>query len=299
MRPDRDRASALSLFARGRHIGRRVGDEGRRDAGSRSLVVALARGGAMADHVRRNDGLTAAAERRVLQAIARRLPRWMHSDHLTSIGVAGMTIAATGYAVAPLAAHGLWLATAGLIANWFGDSLDGTLARLRKEERPRYGFYLDHALDTFGTGVLIGGMALGGLLSPPAGLALFSAYVAVCQETALATHALGEFRLAWWRLGPTELRMGLIAANAVAWAAALRGYTVSGAFDAGAWIATVGLAITWTRSVMVHGAALYALEPRPRGGAGRQSAFSSGGSTARNSELNRSVNCPSSAVTRS
>ena len=140
---------------------------------------------------------------------------------------------------------------------------------------------------------------LGGLLSPLAGLALFSAYVAVCQETALATHALGEFRLAWWRLGPTELRMGLIAANAVAWAAALRGYTVSGAFDAGAWIATVGLAITWTRSVMVHGAALYALEPRPRGGAGRQSAFSSGGSTARNSELNRSVNCPSSAVTRS
>lgn len=224
----------------------------------------------MTDHVRTNDGLTARVERRALHAIASRLPRWMHSDHLTSIGVAGMTLAATGYAVAPLAAHGLWLATAGLIANWFGDSLDGTLARLRREERPRYGFYLDHALDTFGTGMLIAGMALGGLLTPLAGLALFAAYVAVCQETALATHALGEFRLAWWRIGPTELRLGLMAANAVAWVAALRGHSLAGAFDVGAWLATTGLAITWARSVVAHGATLYALEPRPSRGAGAE-----------------------------
>jgi len=216
----------------------------------------------MSDHVRVNDGLTASAERRLLHALARRLPRWMHSDHLTGLGVAGMTLAATGYAVAPLAAHGLWLATAGLLANWFGDSLDGTLARVRHEERPRYGFYLDHALDTFGTGLLVAGMAIGGLLSPMAGALLFAAYVAVCQEAALATHALGEFRLAWWRLGPTELRIGLAVANAIAWLAAMRGYHVAGMFDVGAWIATTGLAVTWVRSVTHHCAVLFALEPR-------------------------------------
>ena len=279
----------------------------------------------MADHIRVNDGFTAQVERRALTAIARRLPSWMHSDHLTGLGVAGMSLAAAGYAVAPLAAHGLWLASAGLIANWFGDSLDGTLARLRREERPRYGFYVDHALDTFGTAMLIGGMAVGGLLSPLAGLALFSAYVAVCQEVALATHALGEFRMAWWRLGPTELRIGLILANAAAWLAAQRGYQVTGAFEVGAWVATIGLAITWTRSVIAHAATLYRLEPRvrrdtapdhgrggcpagrqsrrraphrtraaglarhPRGRSRCQSARSSGGNTARNSTPKRST----------
>ncbi len=259
----------------------------------------------MADHVRLNDGLTAHVERRALHAIARRLPSWMHSDHLTGIGVAGMSLAAAGYAVAPLAAHGLWLATAGLIANWFGDSLDGTTARLRHEERPRYGFYLDHALDTFGTGLLIAGMALGGLLSPLAGLALFSVYVAVCQEVALATHALGEFRMAWFRLGPTELRIGLILANTVTWVAALRGHQVNGAFELGAWIATIGLAVTWTRSVVAHAAVLYRLEPRVRAKAAPessrppQSALSSGGRTARNSALKRSTYWDSSALTRS
>lgn len=216
----------------------------------------------MADHVRLNDALTAQAERRALHAIARHLPAWMHSDHLTSLAVAGMSLAAAGYAVAPLAAHGLWLASAGLVANWFGDSLDGTVARVRREERPRYGFYLDHALDTFGTALLVGGMALGGLLSPLAGLALLAAYVAVCQEVALATYALGEFRMAWWRLGPTELRIGLILANTALWLVARRGHQVAGAFDVGAWVATVGLAVTWARSVVVHGAALYGMEPR-------------------------------------
>ena len=105
----------------------------------------------------------------------------------------------------------VWLPALGLVVvalavNWFGDSLDGTLARVRKHERPRYGFYVDHVLDVVGITMLVGGMALSSFMSPIVALALLVAYLLVSAEVFLATAVNGEFRMSFLSVGPTELR---------------------------------------------------------------------------------------------
>jgi phosphatidylglycerophosphate synthase len=139
--------------------------------------------------------------------MARRLPPWVNSDHLSVLGLLGMAAAGACFAavqITPWAAAG---AVAALAVNWFGDSLDGTLARVRDRQRPRYGFYVDHVIDIAGTTMLFAGMACSGLMSPLLALAVLATYLLVAAEAYLATHAAGVFRLSFMGIGPTELRL--------------------------------------------------------------------------------------------
>ena len=138
----------------------------------------------------------------------------MSSDHLTLLGLLAMPAAGLAFAAIPIAPWSAALFAAALAVNWFGDSLDGTLARVRCQPRPRYGYYVDHVIDLAGTAALIGGMAASGLMNPTVALALLAAYFLVSAETYLATHSVGVFRLSFAGVGPTELRI-LLAIGAV------------------------------------------------------------------------------------
>src|SRR5690349_4094689 len=146
--------------------------------------------------VRLHTSFLAAAEKRLLVRIATRLPRWINSDHLTALaafamlGVGGCFWAG---AETPRAVLGIIPL---LALNWFGDSLDGTVARVRHQERPRYGYYVDHVLDAVGFAALVGGLILGGFMTPAIGLGLLSAYYALVVEIALAARARGVFKMA-------------------------------------------------------------------------------------------------------
>jgi phosphatidylglycerophosphate synthase len=158
--------------------------------------------------------MLAAAEKRLLIWIARRLPRWVTSDQLSALGLASMAAAAAAFAALP----STWAALsviAALAANWFGDSLDGTLARVRNQQRPQFGFYVDHVIDVAGTAMLLAGMAWSGVMAPTLAFFTLSAYLMVMAESFLATHSLGLFRMSFLGVGPTELRL-LLGAGALA-----------------------------------------------------------------------------------
>ena len=165
--------------------------------------------------VREHNSILAVTEKRCLIWMAERTPRWINSDHLTLLGLLAMLMAGVSYWLAAgnllwLHAVNLWLAV-----NWLGDSLDGTLARVRNRQRPRYGFYVDHVVDTFGALFLLGGMALSGLVSPPVAAALLIGYYVLAIDSYLATHALGVFRISLAGFGPTELRILLAIGNLI------------------------------------------------------------------------------------
>jgi phosphatidylglycerophosphate synthase len=157
--------------------------------------------------------LVARAEKRVLVWLAERTPPAINSDHLTLLGLGAQVMAGVSYALA--GANRLWLVAAiGFLAlNWLGDSLDGTLARVRQNQRPRYGFYVDHMMDSLGAVALMGGLALSGYMDPSIAVSLLVAFLLLSIQSYLATYALGEFRLSFWTLGPTELRILLAAGN--------------------------------------------------------------------------------------
>jgi archaetidylinositol phosphate synthase len=159
-----------------------------------------------ADAPREKTFLLARPEQKLLEAIARRLPAFVRPDHLTALAL----VAAVGFAVA--AAYGAFFVAAGLlVVHWFGDSLDGTLARVRHAERPRYGYYLDHLADALATALVGLGLGLSGSMHLVAGLVLVIAYLALSINAYLETQALGRFSLGYGRLGPTEARLALIA----------------------------------------------------------------------------------------
>src|SRR3954452_19696934 len=159
-----------------------------------------------ADASREKAFLLAVPEQRLLEAIARRLPGFVRPDHLTVLALAA------GGAFAVAAWSGSFLIAAGLLAvHWFGDSLDGTLARVRKAERPRYGYYLDHLADAFATALIGLGLGLSSSMHLTAGLVLVVAYLALSINSYLETQALGRFSLGCGRLGPTEARIALVA----------------------------------------------------------------------------------------
>src|SRR5215470_586128 len=166
-------------------------------------------------HVREHRSILAAAEKRLLIFIAERLPRFINSDHLTSLALAGMALAGAAFAAARWDRRALWLVVIALALNWFGDSLDGTLARVRRTERPRYGFYIDHVLDIAGAALLFGGLACSPFMTPLVALVLLVAYLLVAGEVFLATAVRGVFRMSVAGIGPTELRL-LLGAGAVA-----------------------------------------------------------------------------------
>ena len=162
---------------------------------------------------------------------------------------------------------GLALASVWLAVNWFGDSLDGTLARVRNRQRPRYGFYVDHVVDEIGIAALLGGLALSGYVTPAAAIALLLAYFMVCLEVFLATHCVGTFRMSYMKIGPTELRILLVVGNTVA--AFHPHATLFGRefqlFDVGSGVGAVGLLVTFIASAVEHTRTLYRLEPIPAG----------------------------------
>jgi phosphatidylglycerophosphate synthase len=158
-------------------------------------------------------GLTESIEKRALLWLAARMPARVHSDHLTALGFASTLAAALLYAGSASHPWLVLLVNLALVANWFGDSLDGTLARLRGRSRPRYGFYADHLVDSIGATALVLGLGLSGLMSPLVAAMVLVAYLLLSIETYLATYALARFKIAYGGFGGTELRIALALVN--------------------------------------------------------------------------------------
>lgn len=157
-----------------------------------------------------NRSLTAAAEKRLLVWMARRAPQWITSDRLTLLGLGAQIGAGICYALARHNHLTLVLACVCVALNWLGDSLDGTLARVRQQQRPRYGFYVDHMVDIFGAAALMAGLALSGLLHEATAAALLAAFLLLAGESYLATYTLGRFEMSQGFFGPTEIRILLV-----------------------------------------------------------------------------------------
>ena len=162
---------------------------------------------------RRQESVLAGVERRALLWLAQRTPATINSDHLTILGFAAQITTGVAYAYSRSHRYALIVAIVALALNWLGDSLDGTLARYRNRQRPRYGFYVDHMVDSFGALALMGGLALSGYMHPYIAIGLLIGFLLLSIQTYLATHALGEFRLSFWHFGPTELRILLAIGN--------------------------------------------------------------------------------------
>ena len=209
--------------------------------------------------VRRNGSLTAAAEKRLLVWMAERAPAWVTSDGLTLLGFGAQIAAGACYAMARYDRRWLALGIWFIVLNWLGDSLDGTLARVRHQQRPRYGFYVDHIIDTFGAAFLMGGLAISGYLHWSVAIAMLVAFLMVSIEVYLATYTLGQFRLSYGMFGPTEMRIALCAGNIALiykpWAHVL-GYPVR-LFDFGGAVATAGMLGIMIVSAIRHTAQLY------------------------------------------
>ena len=159
------------------------------------------------------DSVLAVAEKRLLIWMAERTPAWVNSDHLTIVGFGAQLLTGLAYSLSDV--HRGWLIAAigFLVLNWLGDSMDGTLARVRQQQRPRYGFYVDHILDSIGSVALMAGLAYSGYMSPLIAAGLLVLFLLLSIQTYLATYTLGEFRMSFWSFGPTELRLLLIAGN--------------------------------------------------------------------------------------
>jgi archaetidylinositol phosphate synthase len=217
-------------------------------------------------HVREHTSVLAGVEKRLLIWIAHRLPGWVTSDHLTALGAVAMVGTAAAFAGASIDARWLALVPVALAVNWFGDSLDGTVARVRNQQRPRYGYYLDHVVDIANTAVLFTGLALSGLCSPWIAMALLVGYLLLSAESFLATHALGVFRISFAGVGPTELRI-LLSAGALA--AISRpdihpfGFGPFQLFDVGGLIGAIGMGVVFLLSSARNTRALYRAEPLP------------------------------------
>ena len=165
------------------------------------------------DMLRVQESWVAVGEKRALMWLAARTPHRIGPDHLTALGLAAQIGAGAFYALAAWNRLTLLAVIACLALNWLGDSLDGTLARVRQRQRPRYGFYVDHMVDSFGALALMGGLALSGYMHPWIAMGLLVAFLMLSIQSYLATYALGEFRISFWRFGPTELRMLLALGN--------------------------------------------------------------------------------------
>ena len=212
---------------------------------------------------REHTSVLAGAEKRLLVRMANGLPAWVNSDHLTGLGAIAMAGLGGSFWVGGAA---LLLVIPLLAINWFGDSLDGTLARVRRQERPRYGYYVDHALDAVGFAALFGGLILGHHMSPTLGFAFLAAYYLLVVEISLATHARGTFKLAFMKVGPTELRillaLGTLLLIRSDWVTILGHKWLL--FDVGGAVAIAGFLVAFILGAVRNGVALYREERLPR-----------------------------------
>lgn len=152
-------------------------------------------------------------ERKALVWMAERMPRWVTSDMLSLVGFVGALIIAVGYMLSDININYLWLSSFGFVVHWFGDSMDGSLARVRKTQRPLYGFYLDHTLDVITEFIMFMGAGLSALLRLDIALLAFIAYLMLTLNVSINSHLKGEFRLTYAKLGPTEFRLLMIIVN--------------------------------------------------------------------------------------
>jgi archaetidylinositol phosphate synthase len=214
------------------------------------------------DAFRIQEGFTAGAERKALAWLAARLPARVNSDHLTLVGFLAMFLAGASYAFARMNRAGLILATLFLAVNWFGDSLDGTLARLRNRQRPRYGFYVDHMIDTFGGFFLMGGLAISGFIDWRIAFGMFLAFLMLSVEVYLATYTVGIFQLSFAKFGPTEIRILLALGNVALWLHPnARMFALSyRIFDVGGIIAIAGMTLMLLVSTVINTLKLYHAE---------------------------------------
>jgi archaetidylinositol phosphate synthase len=215
--------------------------------------------------LRVNQSLTAGIERRILLWLAERAPAWVSSDLLTGLGLAAQIGAGLCYAWAHWNRWALLVCIVCLALNWLGDSLDGTVARVRGKQRPRYGFYVDHMVDVFGAVALMGGLGFSGFVHWQTAVAMLVAFLLLGSESYLATYTLGSFELSQGMFGPTEIRILLAVGNL----ALLRSpyATVFGhrflLFDLGGTIAAFGMfaMVLWVTAR--HTVELYRQEPLP------------------------------------
>jgi len=146
-------------------------------------------------------------EKKALTWLAKRQPRWVTSDMLTAVGTLGALLVGVGFVMTCRSIDWLWLSVAGLAINWYGDSLDGTLARVRNCQRPVYGYYLDHTVDCVNEALMFVGAGLSPLMNLDLALAIFVLYLCMTINVSINAHLKSEFRLTYAKLGPTEFRM--------------------------------------------------------------------------------------------
>lgn len=212
--------------------------------------------------VRVQQNTIANSEKKVLIWLAARTPQAINSDHLTALGALAMLLAGASYAFARFSQYGLLLACGFLALNWLGDSLDGTLARYRNRQRPRYGFYVDHIIDCFGVTAVLAGLGASGFMQPMVAACVLIAYLLLSAEIFLATYALGKFEMSYVGLGPTELRILVCIGNVYLFfrpdAHPFR--LQLSLFDFGAVIGATGMAGIALFSAIKHGRILFQSE---------------------------------------
>jgi archaetidylinositol phosphate synthase len=212
--------------------------------------------------VRIQESFTARIEKKALIWMAERMPAWVNSDHLTLLGTLGMVLAGASYFYARWNRIALLLAILFLALNWFGDSLDGTLARVRNRQRPRYGFYVDHIVDAFGALALMLGLAFSGYVHPSIAIGMLISFLLLSIEVHLATYTLGKFQMSYWKFGPTEIRILLAIGNLKLFIdpfAHIAGQRYL-LFDVGGLVAIAGMSLMLTVSTIRHTHRLYAEE---------------------------------------
>jgi archaetidylinositol phosphate synthase len=206
--------------------------------------------------------ILAPLEKRTLLWLASRTPAVINSDHLTSLGLAAMLAGGVCYALSRGNPAWLHAVNAALLLNWLGDSLDGTLARHRNKQRPRYGFYVDHIVDIFGAFFLLGGLSLSGYMSPWIALALMLAYYMLSINIYLVTYAVGVFKISFGIFGGTELRLLLALGNLLVLAyphVSLLGRRIL-VFDVAGVLAVAGMSLVLLASVVSNTRRLYVME---------------------------------------
>jgi phosphatidylglycerophosphate synthase len=210
-----------------------------------------------------NRALTSGMEKRALLWMAARAPAWVRSDQLTALGLCAQIAAGLCYGLARYDRRALLLVILCLALNWLGDSLDGTLARVRKQQRPRYGFYVDHMVDVFGAVALMGGLGCSGFVHWPTAVAMLVGFLLLSSESYLATYTLARFEMSQGLFGPTEIRILLAVGNLALLHSPYA--TVFGhrmlLFDLGGAIAAAGMFAMAIGTTLRHTAELYRQEP--------------------------------------
>ena len=229
------------------------------------MSTAMAGSSGFATAKRVNRSLTAAMEKRALTWMAQRAPRWVTSDGLTLLGLLAQIGAGGFYVLSRENKYALLGVIACIVLNWFGDSMDGTLARVRNQQRPRYGFYVDHMVDILGATALMCGLGLSGYVHWPVAIAMLVAFLLLSAESYLATYTLECFQMSQGIFGPTEIRILLIIGNLALLRspyATLFGHQYL-LFDVGGVIAASAMVVMALAITVRHTAELYQQEPLP------------------------------------